>query len=195
MSSDLLPRQRERHARHYGSTRLPFDLPAVKRKSMSADFPGGLISSNGGMVPLRDADGRLGPAKAPAGCIGEWREPEQLVHTLPTTLHFRMFSITRTGACPRAGEAGSAERCRRPLRATPRPFVQASGNRDAGDPNAGRAPRCPETLTAAANCKKNETLQPPTKAQKISKGDAPTAPRARVRAPEINQSTRRSAEK
>ena len=28
---------------------LPFDLPAVKRKKVTADFEGGLISSDGGL--------------------------------------------------------------------------------------------------------------------------------------------------
>ena len=34
-------------------TLLPFDLPAVQRKKVSADFEGGLISSDGGLVLLR----------------------------------------------------------------------------------------------------------------------------------------------
>ena len=32
---------------------LPFDLPAVQRKKVPADFQGGLISSDGGLVLLR----------------------------------------------------------------------------------------------------------------------------------------------
>ena len=48
---------------------LPFDLPAVRRKKVTADFDGGLISSDGGLVLLREAERRLGPAEALAGCI------------------------------------------------------------------------------------------------------------------------------
>ena len=38
---------------------LPFDLPSVQRKKVSAAFDGGLISSDGGPVLLREAERRL----------------------------------------------------------------------------------------------------------------------------------------
>ena len=72
---------------------LPFDLPAVRRKKVTADFEGGLISSNGGLVLLRGAERRLGLAETLAGCIREWRDPALVVHTLPAMLRFRMFAI------------------------------------------------------------------------------------------------------
>ena len=72
---------------------LPFDLPAVQRKKVTADFAGGLISSDGGLVLLREAERRLGLADALAGCIREWRDPALVVHTLPAMLRFRMFAI------------------------------------------------------------------------------------------------------
>ena len=74
-------------------TLLPFDLPAVKRKKVTADFGGGLISSDGGLVLLRGAECRLGLAETLAGCIREWRDPERVVHVLPGMLRFRMFAI------------------------------------------------------------------------------------------------------
>ena len=72
---------------------LPFDLPAVQRKKVTADFAGGLISSDGGLVLLRGAERRLGLSEALAGCIREWRDPERVVHVLPGMLRFRMFAI------------------------------------------------------------------------------------------------------
>ncbi len=54
-------------------TLLPFDLPAVSRNKVTADFAGGSISSDGGLVLLRAAERRLGLAEALAGCIREWR--------------------------------------------------------------------------------------------------------------------------
>ncbi len=95
-------------------TLLPFDLPAVSRKKVTADFAGGSISSDGGLVLLRAAERRLGLAEALAGCIREWRDPERVVHTLPAMLRFRMFAIACGGAFPRVGGAGPGERCRRP---------------------------------------------------------------------------------
>ena len=56
---------------------------------MIADFEGGLISSDGGLVLLREAERRLGLAD----CIREWRDPAPVVHTLPAMLRFRMFAI------------------------------------------------------------------------------------------------------
>ena len=85
-------------------TLLPFDLPAVKRKKVTADFGGGLISSDGGLVLLRGAERRLGLAEALAGCIREWRDPALVVHTLPAMLRFRMFAI----ACGYEDEAQTA---------------------------------------------------------------------------------------
>lgn len=74
-------------------TLLPFDLPAVKRKKVTAEFAGGSISSDGGLVLLREAERRLGLAEALAGCIREWRDPALVVHTLPAMLRFRMLAI------------------------------------------------------------------------------------------------------
>ncbi len=64
----------------------PFDLPAVVRKKVTADFGGGLISSDGGLVLLREAERRLRLADTLAGSIREWRDPALVVHTLPAML-------------------------------------------------------------------------------------------------------------
>ena len=72
---------------------LPFDLPAVQRKKVTADFAGGSISSDGGLVLLRAAERRLRLAETLAGCIREWRDPARAVHTLPAMLRFRMFAV------------------------------------------------------------------------------------------------------
>ena len=93
---------------------LPFDLPAVRRKKVTADFEGGLISSDGGLVLLRGPNGGSGwprgwraasgtggtrrwwstrSRRRLAGCIRDWRDPALVVHTLPAMLRFRMFAI------------------------------------------------------------------------------------------------------
>ena len=39
---------------------LPFDLPAVSHKKVTADFGGGLVSSDGGLVLSRETERRFG---------------------------------------------------------------------------------------------------------------------------------------
>ena len=75
-------------------------------KKVSAAFDGGLISSDGGLVLLREAERRLDLAKTLAGCIRDRRNQALVVHSLAAMLRFRMFAIACGGACPRAGKAG-----------------------------------------------------------------------------------------
>ena len=70
-----------------------FDLPAVRRKKVRAAFDGGLISSDGGLVLLREAERRLGLAGLLAGCIRDRRDPALITHTLAEMVRFRMFAI------------------------------------------------------------------------------------------------------
>ena len=39
---------------------LPFELPAVSRKKVSVAFDGGMLSSDAGVLVLRDVEKRLG---------------------------------------------------------------------------------------------------------------------------------------
>ena len=72
---------------------LPFDLPSIQRKKVSAAFDGGLISSDGGLVLLREAERSLGLAETLAGCIRDRRNQVQVVHSLSAMLRFRMLAI------------------------------------------------------------------------------------------------------
>jgi len=72
---------------------LPFDLPAVCRKKVTAAFDGGLISSDGGLVLLREAERRLGLAERLAGCLRDRRDPALVSHGLTEMLRFRMLAI------------------------------------------------------------------------------------------------------
>ena len=84
-------------------TFLPFDVPAVQSKKMTADVAGASVSSDGGLVLLRAAERRPALADTPAGCIREWRDPQPTVHTLPAILRllerirFRRKRIRRFG--------------------------------------------------------------------------------------------------
>ena len=65
---------------------LPFDLPSVQRKKVSAAFDGGPISSDGGLVLLRETERHLGLAETLAGCIHDQRNQAQVVHSLAAML-------------------------------------------------------------------------------------------------------------
>src|SRR5712692_6091934 len=72
---------------------LPFDLPAVARKKVSAAFDGGRITSDGGVMLLAEAERRLGIADHLARVIPDERGSDRVVHLLPDILRARIFAI------------------------------------------------------------------------------------------------------
>src|SRR5258708_4734542 len=70
---------------------LPFSLPAVCRKKVSVAFDGGLLSSDGGVMLLRDVERRVGLAERLAGCLTDRRDPARPDHELIEMLRLRMF--------------------------------------------------------------------------------------------------------
>lgn len=74
-------------------TLVPFALPAVCRKKVMAAFDGGRLSSDGGLLLLRDAERRLGLSRMLAGCLRDRRDPTMTVHPLAEMLRFRMLAI------------------------------------------------------------------------------------------------------
>jgi hypothetical protein len=68
-------------------------LSPVEGKQLQVAFDGGLQSSDGGVLLLREVDRRLGLAERLAACIPDWRDPESISHTLAAMLRFRMFAI------------------------------------------------------------------------------------------------------
>ncbi|HUX01129.1 MAG TPA: IS1380 family transposase [Phycisphaerae bacterium] len=74
-------------------TLLPFALPAVCRKKVTAAFDAGLVSSDGGLLLLREAERRLRLADLLAGCLRDRRDPVLVSHTLAEMVRFRMLAI------------------------------------------------------------------------------------------------------
>src|SRR5438552_15329047 len=72
---------------------LPFDLPAVERKKVSAAFDGGRITSDGGVMLLSQAERRLGLAERLAAVIPDERDASRVIHRLPDILRARIFAI------------------------------------------------------------------------------------------------------
>ncbi|HEY1962075.1 MAG TPA: IS1380 family transposase, partial [Rhizomicrobium sp.] len=74
-------------------TLLPFALPSIGQKKVTAAFDGGRISSDGGVLLLAAADRRLGLIDTLAAIIPDRRDPAQITHTLADILRPRVFAI------------------------------------------------------------------------------------------------------
>ena len=74
-------------------TLLPFNLPAVARKKVTAAFDGGRLSSDGGVLLLRGVERRLGIAERLAECIVDRLDPSRIDHEIVEMLRLRMFLI------------------------------------------------------------------------------------------------------
>ena len=72
---------------------LPFSLPSVERKKVSAAFDGSRISSDGGVMLLALAERRMGIADKLAAEIVDRRDPTRVVHTLSDILRARILTI------------------------------------------------------------------------------------------------------
>ncbi len=72
---------------------LPFSLPSVGRKKITAAFDGGRISSDGGVMLLALADRRIGIADRLAAEITDRRDPTRVVHALSDILRARILAI------------------------------------------------------------------------------------------------------
>src|SRR6201997_5735418 len=68
-------------------------LPPVQGKPVIARFDGGQLSSEGGLLVLREIEGRLGGADRLAACLKDPRAPEKVVHRLAEIIRFRMLMI------------------------------------------------------------------------------------------------------
>jgi hypothetical protein len=74
-------------------TVVPFDLPSVGRKKVSVGFDGGMLSSDAGVLVLRNVERRLGIVARLASCLRDKRDPDLIEHTLEEMLRLRIFAI------------------------------------------------------------------------------------------------------
>jgi len=68
-------------------------LSPVCGKAVMARFDGGRLSSDGGLLALREIEHRLGLADRLAGCLKDPRAPERVLHPLADIIRFRMLAI------------------------------------------------------------------------------------------------------
>src|SRR4051794_35085546 len=69
------------------------DLSPIRGREIEARFDGELMSSDGGLLVLREVEQRLGIAGRLAACIRDPRAPERIVHGLDEIIRFRMLMI------------------------------------------------------------------------------------------------------
>jgi hypothetical protein len=68
-------------------------LSPVAGKPLIARFDGGQLSSDGGLLTLREVERRLGLAERLAACLDDPRAPERVRHGLDAILRFRLLMI------------------------------------------------------------------------------------------------------
>jgi hypothetical protein len=68
-------------------------LSPVEGKPVVARFDGGRLSSDGGLLLLREVEQRLGIAQRLAASLKDPRDPDRITHTLAEIIRFRLLSI------------------------------------------------------------------------------------------------------
>ena len=71
----------------------PLLFSSLGRKKVEADFNGGHLTSDAGMLLLREVDRRIGLLDALTGCIADPREASKITHDLRTLLAQRILAI------------------------------------------------------------------------------------------------------
>ena len=72
-----------------------FQFPAVKKRPVSASFTGGDVTSDGGIMLLRQTDRRLGLTKALAKVLPDPRDPERIEHPLLSLVRQRIYGLAQ----------------------------------------------------------------------------------------------------
>jgi hypothetical protein len=75
------------------SKRIKFE--PFKRRRVEANFDGGDVSSDGGLLLLRKLERRLGLLDAVAGALADPRDPERIEHGLVDMLRQRVFGLVQ----------------------------------------------------------------------------------------------------
>jgi len=74
-------------------TQKTFSFPSLKRRKIEAGFSGGDITSDGGVLLLRQMDERLGLLKSVDQMLPDPRHPEFIVHSQLSMLKQRVYGL------------------------------------------------------------------------------------------------------
>jgi len=72
---------------------LPIEFPGFRGRKIQADFGGGQVSSDGGLLLLRQVDRRLGLTQRLAELLPEPRDPDRITHSLQSLLQQRLYGL------------------------------------------------------------------------------------------------------
>jgi hypothetical protein len=70
-----------------------FEFPGVKRRKVQVEFSGGDITSDGGILLLREVDRRLGLTEAVNAVIPDPRNPHSITHSQLSLLRQRVYGL------------------------------------------------------------------------------------------------------
>ena len=74
-------------------TQQGLDFGRIGRRVIEADFSGGDLSSDGGLLLLRKADQRIGLSKAVAAVLSDPRDPGRIKHRLRDLIAQRLYGL------------------------------------------------------------------------------------------------------
>src|SRR6516165_3349991 len=72
---------------------LSFRLPGLNGRRIEGNFQGGNVSSDGGLMLLRQVDRRLGLTKGLAKLLPDQRDPDRIEHSLESMLRQRIYGL------------------------------------------------------------------------------------------------------
>ena len=70
-----------------------FQFKALGARQVVADFSGGRLSSDGGVLLLRELDRGVGLTRSVAACFQDRRNPDLITHTVPELVAQRIFGL------------------------------------------------------------------------------------------------------
>jgi Transposase DDE domain group 1 len=74
-------------------TQLSFELPGFCGRKVEGNFEGGNLSSDGGLVLLRQVDRSMGLTKDLAKRLPDRRDPDKIEHSLQSLLRQRIYGL------------------------------------------------------------------------------------------------------
>jgi hypothetical protein len=72
---------------------LFIDFPGFGSRKIQADFGGGDVSSDGGVLLVRQVDRRLGLTQRLSELLPDRRDPDRITHSLETLLQQRIYGL------------------------------------------------------------------------------------------------------